>query len=184
MSRQSIASITPSDAMALALPRADVLHRLMVRAVHSESVSPHDAMEQAVGRYLHGMGQTRSGKWRSMRQRCGHLRGNILDKGASQRYIDRLHPAADTQHRQSLTCGKMGYIQFEFIASPARQPRIRIAGVPRTDVAEDRGRFPLTAVLAALAIRGAVRPDRMPMEGSTARHRDLLSLEYTGRGEK
>lgn len=111
-------------------PRWDVFHRLMVRAVHSESVSPHDAMEQAVGRYLHGMRQTRSGKWRSMRQRCGHLRGNILDEGASQRYIDRLHPAADTQHRQSLTCGKMGYIQFEFIASPAHNPEFVLPAFP------------------------------------------------------
>jgi len=65
-----------------------------------------------------------------MRQRRRQLRGNILDEGSSQRYIDRLHPAADTQHRHSLTRGKMGYFQFEFIAPPAHDPEFVLAAFP------------------------------------------------------
>lgn len=43
-------------------PRWDVFHRLMVRTVNSKGLATDYAVEQAVGRHLHGMRQPRSWK--------------------------------------------------------------------------------------------------------------------------
>ena len=131
--------------------RGHVLHRLMMRTVHTRSSGLDDPPEEALWSDLHRMAQLCRRRRLSVLQRMRSLRVDVLVGAAAERHIQRLHAAADTEQRHICGPSQLCHLQLKGGTPLAHDPeliplalaiqfRSEVRSAPRQQKAIDLGK--------------------------------------------